>query len=163
MSDLKQFVLDFCRVSGWIVEPPAYGAFEVLLPDAVARQLGLAAFQRIAFDDGAPEDATHLTYAHPLVEQMAESARATPACTRFFINDVRLDKPGLADLARESLTFPNAHLYEVPRAPEGRALFHYLQVNFKAALITDEKREQMVLADRIEWNIPDEDDFIVLL
>lgn len=159
MTDLADFVLDFCRASGGVVDPPAYGVYEVLLPDPVAAQLGVAPFQRFAFDeiaDGA--DVTRLAYGHPLVERMAELARDLPACARFYINDVRLDKTGLAALARAALSLPNANLAEVPRALETRMMFHYLWFNFKAALISDEKREHLVtVVMNAQTGVPMED------
>ncbi len=149
MSDLTDFVLDFCRALGGVVEPPAYGVYEVLLPDAVAAQLNVDAFQRWAFDDAPPAGAddgavTRLSYGHPLVERLAELARAAPACARFYINAVRLDKSGLFALARAALAFPNATLAEDLHANETRALFHAVRFNFKAALHSDEKRERLV-------------------
>jgi hypothetical protein len=144
MRDLEQFVLDFCRAAGGIVEPPAYGIYDVLLPEATARQLGVATLQRLTFADEESGQATHLTYGHPLVERMVDAARATPACARYYINPARVEKRGLADLARAALSFPNARLQESPGSTGGKALFHYLLVNFKASLVTDEKREQLV-------------------
>ena len=145
MPDLADFVLDFCRAHSAVVEPPAYGVYDVLLPDTVAAQLGIEPFQRFAFDEpAAAEGATVIAYGHPLAERMIELTRAAPACARFYINDVRLDKSGLAALARAALAFPNANLVEVPRTLEARALFRYVRFNFKAASVSDEKREQLV-------------------
>src|SRR5574341_109848 len=128
MTGLADFVLDFCRAQGGVVEPPTYGVHDVLLPDAVAAQLGIDPLQRLAFDDAsaaASNGVTLLTYGHPLVERMMETARAVPACARFYVNDVRLDKARLAALARNALSFPNANLDEVPHTLEGRAMFRY--------------------------------------
>src|SRR3990172_8136819 len=145
MTDLADFVLDFCRAQGGVVEPPAYGIYDVLLPDGVAAQLGIDTLQRFGFDESAASNGvTLLSYSHPLVERMMEAARAVPACARFYVTDVRLDKTGLATLARESLSLPNANLVEVPHTLEARAMFRYARFNFKAALISDEKREQLV-------------------
>jgi hypothetical protein len=144
MSELEDFVLTFLQAKGAIVQPAGYGVHEVLLPEDLARRLGGTMYLRLAFDDRAPSEATRLTYSHPLVECMLEAAWEPPACTRFYINAVRLEKPGLANLARQSLSIANAHLTSAPLAAEGRALCHYLQVNFKAALVSDEKREQLV-------------------
>ena len=144
MSDLQDFVLKYFQAAGGIIEPPAYDIYEALLPETVARKLGIEAFQRVTFTDDAADDATHLTYNHPIVEQMIKSAWETPSRARFYINEVRLDKHGLAELAQKTFSFPNARLYAAPQATEERALFHYLQINFKAALITDEKRERFV-------------------
>lgn len=145
MSDLADFVLDFCRTQGGVVEPPAYGVYDVLLPEATAAQLGVEPFQRFAFDEKAAGAAvTRLAYGHPLVERMAELTRLAPANTRFYINDVRLDKADLPGLARSSLSFPNATLADAPGTLETRALFANVRFNFKATLISDEKREQLV-------------------
>jgi len=150
MDELADFVLNYYREGGAIVEPPAYGVHEVLLPDELAARLGLSAYQRFAFDDMLAAEAngagevTHLGYGHPLVESLIEAARQGAACTRLYVNAVRLDKRGLADLARKALSFPNARLVEVEDQTESRTLGHYVRFNFKAALITDEKREQLL-------------------
>jgi hypothetical protein len=166
MDELADFVLSYCREAGAIVEPPAYGMYEVLLPDDLAARLGVPAYQRFAFDDtllvlppalrsaqdenlqsGSPagmDEVTHLSYGHPLVENLIEAARQVPACAHLYVNTVRLDKRGLADLARQALSFPNARLIEVSGQTESPTLGHYVRFNFKAALITDEKREQLL-------------------
>lgn len=144
MSELEDFVLTFLQVRGAIIEPAAYGVHEVLFSDDLARQLHVTPYLRLAFDEQAPPEATRLTYSHPLVERMLEAAWEPPASAHFYVNAVRLQKPGLSDLARQSLSIANALLAPAPRAAEGRALYHYLQVNFKAALVSDEKREQLV-------------------
>jgi len=171
MDELADFVLSYCQEAGAIVEPPAYGVYEVLLPDALAARLGVPAYQRFAFEDtplvlppvlrsaqdenlpsggtAGADEVTRLSYGHPLVEDLVEAARQVPACTRLYVNAVRLDKRGLADLARQALSFPNARLVEVvgrSNEPEmeSPALGYYVRFNFKAALITDEKREQLL-------------------
>jgi hypothetical protein len=144
MSELADFVLDFCRAFGGIVEPPAYGVHDVLLPEPIAAQLNVEPLQRFAFDEEASGGAfTRLSYGHPLVERMIELAGASPACAWLFISDVRLDKTGLPALARAAFSLPNASLVEVPRADETRALFRVVRFNFRAALISDEKHEQL--------------------
>ena len=147
MTELADFVLNYCRHAGALVEPSADGVYDVLLPDDLTAQWRVSALQRFAFEDVRPSaEVTRLGYGYPLVEQMAESARSEPLCGRLYVNQVRLDKHGLADLARAALTFPNARLVEAPRQTESRAMSHYVRFNFKAALITDEKREQLVSA-----------------
>jgi len=152
VDELADFVLNYSREAGAIVEPPAYGVYEVLLPDNLAARLGVPAYQRFAFDDtqaaeewrmGA-DDVTHLSYGHPFIESLIEAARQVPASAHLYVNIVRLDKRGLADLARQTLSFPNARLVEVEGQAESPALGHYVRFNFKAALITDEKREQLL-------------------
>ncbi len=145
MTELADFVLNYCRHAGALVEPSADGVYDVLLPDDVSAAWRVPALQRFAFEDGGlSAEVTRLGYGHPLVEQMAESARSEPLCGRLYVNQVRLDKHGLADLARAAMAFPNARLVEAPRQTESRAMCHYVRFNFKAALITDEKREQLV-------------------
>lgn len=63
-----------------------------------------------------------------------------------FVNSVRTDKRGLLSLARQALAFPNARLSEAPRQSEVVAACHLARFSFKAALITDEKWEQLVSA-----------------
>jgi hypothetical protein len=83
-------------------------------------------------------------YGQPLVEALVEEIRATPACAQVYINGVRPDKRGLLALARQALILPNARLAEMPRQSETVAACHYVRFNFRAALITDEKEEQLV-------------------
>ena len=145
MSELGDFILNYCRRAGALIEPAAGGVYDVLLPDALAEQWRMPALQRFAFEDAAPSaGATHLSYGHPLVEQMAGAAQSEPLCALLHINQIRLEKHGLVDLAREAVALPNARLVEAPRQTEARVTSHYVRFNFKAALITDEKREQLV-------------------
>ncbi|MFH1927300.1 MAG: hypothetical protein ABIK79_03865 [Chloroflexota bacterium] len=150
MSELADFVLNVFRRSGGIVEPPAYGVYEVLLPDEAARRWNVPAYQRLAFADEVPaetaatEDVNIVSYGHPLLEKLMEEIRAERTCVLAYINDVRLDKRGLLTLARQTLAFPNARLSDVPHKSKSAALCYYVRFNFKAALITDEKRERLV-------------------
>ena len=150
MSELADFVLNAVRQADGIVEPPAYGIHEVLLPEEIAHRWGVPAYQRLAFAGEPPaevadtEDVTLIGYGHPLVDTLVNEIRAQPACTLVHVNDVRLDKRGLLALAREALAIPNARLSEMPHKGQAAALCHYVRFNFKAALITDEKRERLV-------------------
>ena len=145
MAELADFVLNYCRRAGALVEPSPDGIYDVLLPDALAARWRVPVLQRFAFEEieQAAPDVTPLGYGHPLVEQMAEAARSEPLCARLYVNQVRLDKHGLVDLARAAMAFPNARLVEAPRQTEGRVMSHYVRFNFKAALISDEKHEQL--------------------
>ena len=150
MSELADFVLSAFRQADGIVEPPAYGIHEVLLPEDVARRWGVPTYQRLAFADDPPaqmadvEQVTVVGYGHPLVDTLMDEIRARPACTRAYVNDLRLENRGLLALARQALSLPNARLSAVARKRESPALCHYVRFNFKAALITDEKRERLI-------------------
>ena len=150
MNELARFILDAFRQAGGIVEPPAYGIYEALLPEEVARRWAVPAYQRLAFADVSPPEAvdpegfTVVGYGHPLVETLLEEVHAEPACAAVYVNDLRLDRRGLLDLARQTLAFPNARLVGVSGEIESAALCHLVRFNFKAALITDEKRERLV-------------------
>lgn len=146
MSELIDFVLSSFRQVDAIVEPPAYGVYEVLLPETAARRWRVPVFMRLTAADAPPEadgEVVRLGYGHPLVETLAEEQRDRLSCTMAHVNNVRLDKRGLVQLARQSVGLPNARLAEAPRQIERAALSHYLVFNFKVALITDEKREQL--------------------
>jgi hypothetical protein len=149
MSELSDFVLSVFRLAGGIVEPPAYGVYEALLPEEVARRWNVPTYQRLAFADEREPGAVGagdvvVGYGHPVVEALVEELRARPACTSVYVGGLRLDKRGLLPLARQALAFPNGRLSELPRAEESAALCHYVCFNFKAALVTDEKRECLV-------------------
>lgn len=148
MADLGDFAINFCRLSGGIVEAPAFGMYEVLLPESVAARLGVDAFQRFTFDEEQAQEAgdtiTHLSYGHPLIEEMVEAVMAAPANARFYINQVRLEKQGLLELAGQALSLANARLSPIPRQTVTQMLHHYVRFTFKAALLTDEKQERLV-------------------
>ena len=67
MDELADFVLNYRREGGAIVEPPAYGVYEVLLPDELAARLGVSGYQRFAFGDtltteaGGAGEVTHVS------------------------------------------------------------------------------------------------------
>ena len=155
---LQDLILGYCQQVGGLVEPPAYGIYEVLLPDDVAARWGFPAHQRFLFAEEehravlegsatqgsvATEGsaATLLHYGHPLVETVVEELRRQSANGLFFVNNVRLEKPGLFSVIEKAVGLPNAKLFPVPDAVERRRLYHYVRFNFKASLIADEKRE----------------------
>jgi len=137
---LEELVLGYCRQAGGLVEPPAYGVYEVLLPDEVAGRWGISAHQRFAFSTDI-ENSTHLHYGHALVETIVEELRLKTANGRFFINNVRPEKPKLYEVIEKAISLPNAKMFPLPDAAEQVRLHHYLRLNFKVSLIADEKRE----------------------
>ena len=143
-TSLRDFILGYCQQVGGLIEPPAYGIHEVLLPEEVAARWGVDSFQRFTFtpESRAERGATALYYGHPLVEAIVFELRQNPANTRFFINPPRLEKPGLYELVAKTLTFPNAR----PAASHTQRtrLYHYVCFNFKASLVSDEKHELLV-------------------
>ena len=144
-TPLQDLILGYCRQVGGLVEDPAYGVYEVLLPDEIAARLGIEPLQRFVFSQdqrGTGEGtATLLHYGHPLVETVVEALRRQPANGLFFVNNVRLEKPGLYAVIEKTLALPNAKLFLASGAMERRRLYHYVRFNFKASLIADEKRE----------------------
>jgi hypothetical protein len=146
MSELQSFVLDYLEEQGGIAEPAGSAIFDVLLPEATADALGSASLQTWAFaDPGVPDDEVlWLTLNTPVIERMIEAARANPTATQYLIGDVRLNKQGLADLAREAWLLPNARIIEPHGSMTVRVLNSYLLFNFKVALLSDDKQEQMV-------------------
>ena len=146
-TSLRDFMLGYCRQLGAVVEPPAYGVYETLLPDDAAARWGMSPYQFFAFapDARLPDGAeiTFLHYGHPLVETVVAELRTQTADTQWFINPARLEKPGLAALAEKTYQFPNARLAPL-KGGERRRMHHYVCFNFKASLIADEKREMIV-------------------
>ncbi len=143
-SGLSDFVLGYCRHLGGIVDTPAYGVYDVLLPEEVASRLAVEPLQRLSFDSEAARGTSFLHYGHPLVERIVELVRCETANARRYLNVARLDQRDLFKLATQSLDVPNAYLSPAPNTSAKRALFHYVRFNFKIALITDEKREWIV-------------------
>jgi hypothetical protein len=143
MSALQTFVLGYLQQVGSLVEATAPDVHDVVLPDEVAHQWHTSAYQQIAFDDAANEHTTLLGYNHPLVEEMIAAARSQPALMRAYITDLRLDKTGLADVARTSWNLPNSRVVERRDAASARVRSTYIHFNFKAALVSDEKHEQL--------------------
>ena len=162
---LRDFILGYCQQVGGLVEPPAYGIYDVLLPEQVAARWGIEAFQRFNFDPNvllpgpanertassgapaapAPGQASALTslyYGQPLVETIVSELRQRPANTRLFVNPLRLEKPGLGELVEKTFSFSNAR--PVAGVTQRNRLYHYVCFNFKASLVSDEKREMVV-------------------
>ena len=141
---LRELVLGYCRQVGALVEPPAYGIYDVLLPEEVAARWRVESFQRFTFSPGEQDgrgEVTRLHYGHALVEEIISEVRQQAANARFYINMVRLEKPGLFSLIEKSFQFPNARLFAVPEAQEKPALYETVRFNFKVSLVSDEKRE----------------------
>jgi hypothetical protein len=137
---LEDLVLSYCRQAGGLVEPPAYSVYEVLLPDEIAAHLGITPHQRFAFTPEA-ENATYLYFNHPLVEAIVEELHRQTANGRFFINNLRLEKPGLYEVIEKVISLPNAKMFLPMNASPKVSLHHYVRFNFKVSLVADEKRE----------------------
>jgi hypothetical protein len=145
-ASLRDFVLGYCRQVGGLVEPPAYGIYEVLIPEEAARRWGVDPLQRFSFSltpDASPpeQQAVHLYYGHPLVETIVAELSQRPADSRFFINPQRVEKPGLSELAKK-LTFANAQISA--GNTQRTRIYHYVCFNFKVSLVSDDKRELIV-------------------
>ena len=82
MSELETFVLEYLQEAGSIVEPPAYGVHEALLPEAVAARWRVPSYLQLAFSGDDQAGVTRLGYNHPLVEQMVQEAHGRSASTR---------------------------------------------------------------------------------
>lgn len=145
--DLSRFVLEFLEQQGGVVAPPAFGAYEVLLPEELAAHLGIDDSQHPRFDTqsaaGAGEDALHLSVNHPLVDAIAAQVASQPASATVHISHVRVEKRGLVELARKSFSLPNARLDFTPNTQEHSELHHYLQFNFKVTFLSEEKQEEL--------------------
>ena len=142
--ELSEFVLGYLHEQGSLVNPPAYGLHEVLMPDDLAAGLRLDAYQRLAFAATEAQDTLQLGYNHPLVDEIARRLILEPSHGFGYINNVRPEKKGLAELAAKTLSFPNARLSPKQGAIEQRALHHYLRFNFKTVFVGEEKQEQLV-------------------
>ena len=123
--DLSEFVLGYLEEQGSVVMPPAFGIYDVLMPDEVANRFGLADYTRLAFAPPAAEQATdealRLGVNHPLVESIAQTVTRQPANARAYISGVRADKRGLADLASKRFSLPNARIDPIAKAQEEAA------------------------------------------
>ena len=73
-----------------------------------------------------------------------QEAHAHPASTRLIIDNLRLDKTGLDELAANSWGLVNARVQPQPRTTVARTCSTYIRFNFKAALLSDEKQERLV-------------------
>lgn len=144
MSELETFVLGYLEQVDSIVEPAAFGVHEVLLPDEAAERWRTAVYQRLSFSDTEDETATRLGYNHPWVEQMVDEAREQTASTQAYINGLRLNKKDLDKLAMKEWVVVNGRVSQQRRATLSRVRSSYICFNFKAAVISDEKQEQLV-------------------
>jgi len=141
-TSLEQLVLGYCRQVGALVEPPAYGVYEILLPDEAAARWEISPHQRVVFDATNQQDGViFLHYGHALVETIVEELRGQSANGNFFINNVRPEKPGFVSEIENVFSLPNAKIFFIPAEKEHVRLHHYARFNFKVSLVADEKRE----------------------
>ena len=141
-TTLEQLVLGAFRQMGGWVDPPAYGIYETLLPDEVAARWEIAPHQRLTFNAANSQPGvTFLHYGHVFVEAIVNELRGKNPNGQFFINNVRLEKPGLYAVIEKATSLPNAKMFPVPGAATQVRMHHYACFNFKVSLIADEKRE----------------------
>lgn len=145
MDELHDFALNLFRDAGALIERPAFGIADVLLPDVLAAQLGCTAYLRLALEESAAQEdgAVHLRYGDPLVERLIELARTRGQVAQWFINAVRLEKRDLVSLVQREATFANAWLTLEPSATPCPMAHQYVRFNFKMILLSDEKEEQI--------------------
>jgi hypothetical protein len=137
-SSLSELVLGYFRQVGALIEPPAYGIYEILLPDEVAARWGISPHQKIVFDATRQQDGvTFLHYGHALIETIVEELRGQSANSHFFINNVRPDKPGLPSEIEKAFSLPNAKIFFIPAEKEKIRHHHYVRFNFKVSLVAD--------------------------
>ena len=127
---LEDLVLGYCQEFDGLVEPPAYGSYEVLLPDEVADRLGTESHQRLAF---SPEvkNSHYIHFGHTLVDSIVDELRQKTANARFFVNNVRLEKPGLYGVTEKAFSLPNAKMFSVQGSTPKIQMHHYVRLNFK--------------------------------
>ena len=142
--DLARFVLGYLEHEDSLIALPAYGVYEVLMPDALASRLQVDPYLRLAFDAESEAGVLRLSVNHRLVETIAERLEQETGHAQVAINHVRLEKKGLYDVAAKAFSFPNARLSAKRAAVEQAALHHYLRFNFKVIFLGDEKQEQIV-------------------
>ena len=146
MTELADFVLNYCRRAGALVEPAPDGVYDVLLPDALAAQWRVPALQRFAFERRCKPVREVTRWATAIRSSSRWSRRCAASRCAAGCTSTRCAWTSTAwsTWPARRLAFPNARLVEAPRQTEARAMCHYVRFNFKAALITDEKREQLV-------------------
>src|SRR5574338_844980 len=133
---LEDLVLGYCQALNGLVEPPAYDAYEVLLPYEAAARWEVKSHQRLAFTPEV-ENAMHVHFGHALVYAIVEELRPRIANARFFVNNVRPEKPGLYGVIEKAFSLPNAKMFSVPGATQKIQMHHYVRLNFKVSLIAD--------------------------
>jgi len=146
-NELETFVLRFLESHGALLDRPAYGLVDVVLPDEVSQRLGVDGYLRLTFNEevaAAHSKATHLTYGHSLVDQITEAAREAGHVVHWYINPVRLEKPDLFQVIPKQMGLANGRLQSEKEAKPQPQLHHYLRFNFKAAFVSDEKQEELV-------------------
>lgn len=144
MSELETFVLGYLEEVGSLIEPPAFRIYEALLPEKVAERWQVDPYIQLAFSDTDRAGVTQLGYNHPLVEQMVQEANGRPASATLYINDLRLEKTNIDDVAAATWVVPNARVERQKRSTVARVRHTYIRFNFKAAILTDDKQERVV-------------------
>jgi hypothetical protein len=143
MDTIGEFVLSALRHQGALIEDNNFGLYECLLPESLARQLGIEAFITLNFSDEERPNVLRLHYGHPVVEALITLCRTTSTYAHLYANHVRLDKRGLANIARSTVSLPKGRLIDGPDSFEIRQVFHYVRFNFRTTFISDEKHESI--------------------
>src|SRR5579859_6819418 len=158
MEPIADFVLTALQQQGALIEATEFGFYDCVLPDNLAARLHLPAYVTLGFGDDELSGATRLYYGHPSVDELIGLCRENIAHVRWYANHVRLDKRGLADLARATVQLPRGRLITGPDSFESRQVFHYVQFNFRAIFLSDEKHESLtsvIISAQTNQAVPD--------
>jgi len=149
--DLQEFLADFFRQFGAMVERPSYALLEVLLPDDFPWEEE-DELLHLAFDPevAEEEDAEFVTYGSPLLDKVTDTVLEKPKVNhwRLSLRSVKLPE-NVVDRIRNKFTFLN---YKFSKLRESRTEDHaFLEFVFQIRLISDEREElqEKVLVDPV--------------
>lgn len=146
-SRVKEFVLSALQHVGALVEDVGYGQYSVLIPPELVTSLDVSSFVSLVFDsegEDTPEK-LYLNYGHPLVENLIRHYRTQKTTSHLYVQGLRLEKQGLAELARRSFTLSKGRINtDGTNTSPHPEIFHYIRFYFRAVLLSDEKYEYVL-------------------
>lgn len=140
---LQNFVKDVIEVKGGIAEEKEKGVLDILLPEALQRKLSCREYQQISFLPNHTQG-EFVTYGSPFLDKILSLTQDFGKITRVFIKDVYLKKGDLVKLIEEAFEFPNSK--RLGHLMDNQVICSYLLINFKANIISDERKEEIITA-----------------
>ncbi len=129
--------------SAGVVEPAGYRSIEVLLHEDVRPYFDGRDHMHITFSTDVARETTNaelLTYGSPMLESMAESAKAIGGVSHLYLKGLNLTTGRTLEKIERCAGIPG---YILESGDENYFMYHHAYFCFKTALVSDE-REEMI-------------------
>jgi len=140
-ENLKDFVKEVIEIKGGVAEEKEEGVLEALLPENISKNLGCKDYEEFSF---SPErrDTRFITYGSPLLDKIISITQDIGKTARISLKDIYLKKKSPASLIEDKFNFLN--MRKLGPIIDREVTCSYLLINFRAIIISDERREEIV-------------------